>query len=242
MNRLRVAIAEMPTIRSEAIRNWLSAYPDLAVAQAASSVEEAVAIAAREKPQVVLLDLNSVPLHGAGPVDAMRRRGARVVALCSALDQSTIASVIRTGVDGYVVQIGDRDELVEVIRRVASDGHYYSTEVTQAFTDPMLAGGQFEILDAQGWELECASAVAEPREARDLGAEALMLTERERQVLSLVATGHNSQSIANGLAISVPTVRKHRENLARKLGLHNTAEATAFAIRHGILAESSNQA
>ena len=242
MPALRVAIAERPVIQADALQGWLAGIPGLCVVAAATAHEALAQAAARERAQVAVLDLNSVLLQGPEPVALMQHAGVRVIALCSSPDRSTIAGVIRAGVDGFVAQTPDRAGLAAVIRRVARDGHYIGIEVAQAFADPFLAADHYEIVDPQDWHLDSTGAHqthagdAAPDGSHDRSAGAIhTLTKRERQVLCLVATGHNSQSIAGRLVISVPTVRKHRENLARKLGLHNVAEATAFVIRNGLL-------
>lgn len=232
---LRIAIAERPVIQSDALQGWLAQSPGLRVVAAATAPEALAEAAARVQAQVAVLDLNSVLLQGSDPVALMQRAGVRVIALCSSFDRTTIAGVIRTGVDGFVAQTPGRASLEAVIQQVARDGHYFGIEVAQAFADPLLTADQYEIVDPQDWHLDSpGEQLAHTGDGVSMGALS-SLTERERQVLFLVATGHNSQSIAGRLVISVPTVRKHRENMTRKLGLHNVADVTAFAIRNGLL-------
>ena len=108
-------------------------------------------------------------------------------------------------------------------------GRCFSDEIATAFRDPALDEHDFELLDPERWEIAAVSLEAVP------AGEPGMLTQRETEILQLVAVGYSSQAIADRLFISVPTVRKHRENLMRKLGLHNTASVTAYAIAHGLI-------
>jgi DNA-binding NarL/FixJ family response regulator len=178
---------------------------------------------------VAIVDLNTVA-GAAARIDALRRAGTRVLALSSSVDPQLGAAVIRAGADGFLVAVTSFDELVDAVEALAAGRQVYGPELARAFADP--DADALEVVDASEWELDPVRT--DLNEKFDD-----TLSPRESQILRLVATGHSSQAIAVALAISVQTVRKHRENLMRKLDLHNVAEVTAFALRRNLLATPS---
>ena len=174
---------------------------------------------------VAVVDLNTAAQPVEPLVRSLCQSGARVLALASSPDAALIGAAIRAGADGFLAGVRDYDELALALENLAAGREVFGPEVTLAFADPQ--ADALEIIDATDWEIEPVRA----RQHADAP-----ISAREEQILRMVATGHSSQSIARVLRISVPTVRKHRENLMRKLGLHNIAQVTAFALRRNLLA------
>jgi DNA-binding NarL/FixJ family response regulator len=181
-----------------------------------------------EKAQVAVLDLNTAAEEPEPLIRMLRAGGTRVLVLSSSAERGVVAMAIRAGADGFLVRVADHGELARAIETIAAGRNVYGPEVALAFADP--DADLLEVVRAAEWELPPLRA-EEPQDGL-----ADTLSPRETEILRLVATGHSSQAIARSLAISVPTVRKHRENLMRKLGLHNVAEVTAFALRRELLA------
>lgn len=222
-HRLRVRVSERPVVSTAGIAHALAAH--FAIVDSGAAVE--------------VIDLNTVD----GEIDSLVRElrsrpsSPKVLVLSSRLGRDVVAAAIRAGADGFLASLSDWRELAAAIERLASGQVVYGPEVAQAFAsaDP----DDLEVIDAAFWEVESAHLRETKDDPAACGA-ALPLSPREQQILRMVATGRSSQSIANTLVISVPTVRKHRENLMRKLGLHNVAEVTAFALRQELIGEDLN--
>ena len=175
----------------------------------AADVDEAVAVVTRLVPEVVLLDVH---LPGGGGVEVMRRAGprspdTRFLALSVSDAAVDVIGVIRAGARGYVTKTITGPELVDAIERVATGDAVFS---------PRLAGF---VLDAFAGSIEVA-AVDE-----DLDR----LTEREREVMRLIARGYAYKEVAKELFISIKTVETHMSNVLRKLQLSSRHELTRWA-------------
>jgi DNA-binding NarL/FixJ family response regulator len=210
----RVQVVEKPLVQAASLARGLALHCELVAAGA----------------EVAVVDLNTAGAATQALIGGLRERGARVLALSSSAEPGLVALAIRAGADGFLVGVAGFDELAQAIEALAAGRQVYGPEVAHAFADP--DADLLEVVDAQEWELEPVRNGFDGGDA----AQSETLSPREAQILRLVATGHSSQTIADSLAISVQTVRKHRENLMRKLDLHNVAEVTAFALRRNLLA------
>jgi DNA-binding NarL/FixJ family response regulator len=187
------------------------------VAEAATS-EEALRRAQATRPQVVVLDLQ---IPGLGGVEVTRRLvaadpGVRVLILSASGEQADVLAAVKAGASGYLVKSATREEFLEAVRRTA--------EGDAVFT-PGLAGlvlGEFRRLSAGGGSARNAEPAA-PR-----------LTERETEVLRLVAKGLSYKDIAERLVLSHRTVQNHVQNTLRKLQLHNRVELVRYALQAGL--------
>jgi DNA-binding NarL/FixJ family response regulator len=184
------------------------------VVATASTGAEAVRRAAATGPRVVVLDLQMPELDG---VEATRRIIAadattRVLVLSASGEQSDVLEAVKAGATGYLVKSASRAELLDAVARTAKG---------EAVFTPGLAGlvlGEFRRLSA-------ASAAAEGRPA---------LTERETEVLRLVAKGLSYKEVAERLGISHRTVQNHVQNTLNKLQLHNRVQLVRYAIEIGL--------
>lgn len=179
----------------------------VAVVGEAADVDEAVAVVARHQPDVVLLDVH---LPGGGGVEVMRRSSApdtRYLALSVSDAAEDVIGTIRGGARGYVTKTITGPELVDAIKRV-SDG--------DAVFSPRLAGF---VLDAFSGSIEVATV------DEDLDR----LTEREREVMRLIARGYSYKEVAKELFISIKTVETHMSAVLRKLQLSSRHELTRWA-------------
>ncbi|REF34851.1 response regulator [Thermasporomyces composti] len=187
------------------------------VAEAATS-EEALRRAQATRPQVVVLDLQ---IPGLGGVEVTRRLvaadpGVRVLILSASGEQADVLAAVKAGASGYLVKSATREEFLEAVRRTA--------EGDAVFT-PGLAGlvlGEFRRLSAG----DGSARNAEPAAPR--------LTERETEVLRLVAKGLSYKDIAERLVLSHRTVQNHVQNTLRKLQLHNRVELVRYALQAGL--------
>jgi DNA-binding NarL/FixJ family response regulator len=207
VSQIRVLIVDDHAMFRSGVRSELTAHVDV-VAEAAD-VDEALAAIARDQPDVVLLDVH---LPGGGGVEVMRRLPAtgaqpRFLALSVSDAAEDVIGTIRGGARGYVTKTITGPELVSAIKRVAEGDAVFS---------PRLAGF---VLDAFAGTIEI-SAVDE-----DLDR----LTEREREVMRLIARGYSYREVAKELFISVKTVETHMSSVLRKLQLSSRHELTRWA-------------
>ena len=209
---LRVAIAEDHAILRDGLRALLAKEGDIDLCGEAADGHGAVEMAARERPDVLVLDIGLPGLNG---VDALRRIRAAtprtaVVVLSMHASPSIVRAALRAGASGYVVKGRGVADLLAAVRAAASGDAFFSPEVARIVRDESLRAPAHD---------------ADPFEA---------LTPREREVLALVARGRTSKEIAAALGLSAKTVEGHRERLREKLGLRTTADLVRFAIEHGL--------
>jgi DNA-binding NarL/FixJ family response regulator len=211
--RLRVVVVDDHAMFRTGVKAELATAVD--VVAEAENVDQAIAAIEREKPDVVLLDVH---LPGGGGVEVLRRVSTRLpevnfLALSVSDAAEDVVAVIRGGARGYVTKSITGDELVAAIRRV-SDG--------DAVFSPRLAGF---VLDAFAGQIEVASV------DEDLDR----LTEREREVMRLIARGYAYKEVASELFISIKTVETHVSSVLRKLQLSSRHELTRWASERRLL-------
>jgi len=215
---IRVVIADDHAVVRDGLRALVDAQPGLAVVGEAADGDEAHRRACELAPDVLLLDLS---MPGGGGADAAERirkdcPRVRVLALTMHEERGYVTRLLRAGAAGYVLKRTASAELVRAIRAVAAGGTY---------VDPSLAGA---LLAEPGPRWEAAGA-------RPAGA--AELTQREAEVLRLVARGHSNKEVGAALAISVKTVETHKANAMAKLGLAGRAALVRFALDQEWLAD-----
>ncbi len=198
------------------LRRLLEAEEDLTVEDEAGSSHDAVRLARLHKPDVILLD---VVMPGGSGLDAIPEilaasPDSRILALSMQDDPTYVRQAFASGASGYVLKEAADDELLLAVREVAAGRRH---------VDPQL-----------GARLAAADAVAQAEEETD------PLSDREREVLRLLALGYTNQEISKQLFISVRTAETHRARIMQKLGLTTRAELVRNAIRRGLLQEESD--
>jgi len=207
--RLRVLLADDHRMLREALRLVLE--PECEIVGEAASGEDAVAIALKSRPDVVVLDLN---MPGIGGLDAAhqlaKRAPATKVLILSQYedDEYVIEALSDAHVAGYMTKADAAVELLQAVRAIHAGKRYLSAAVMPAVLNRLKPSG---------------------------GTAAISLTARERQVLKLVGEGATSKTIASRLGISPKTAQIHRANLMAKLGVHSTAGVVRYAIRHKLI-------
>lgn len=212
--KIRVLIADDHTILREGIRSLLEREPDIEVVGEAADGAEAVAKVDQLRPDAVLLDVGMPNMNG---IEATRRIKAKHPDICVLIlsmhdDEEYVRPLMQSGASGYVLKRSATTDLV-VALRAAVRGH--------TVLAPELARSAFGSERPQA-----APAKAETYDN---------LTQREVEVLRLIAEGLTNQEIADKLVISVKTVQAHRANIMEKLDLHDAVELTKYAIRKGII-------
>ncbi len=210
--RIRILVADDHEVVRRGVRSILEAVPGFEVCGEAATGPEAVRLATRLKPKVVVLDISMPQLNAleATPRILQAVPGAEVIILTVHESAQLVREILAVGARGYVLKSDAGHELVGAVRSVQQHKSFISPRVSQ--------------LALQSWI-----------ESRKSPAKSNSLTPREREVLRLVATGKSNKEVSTSLGISVTTVETHRTNLMRKLGLHSVAELVRYAVRHQLV-------
>lgn len=216
---IRVVLCDDHAMMREGVRHVLSATPGFQVVGEAASGREAVEVAGRMQPDVVVLDISMPEGSGLEVLEELRRRApaARVLVLSVHDDTEYVLQSVRAGAAGYLRKDTTPDNLRMAVRAIAAGNGWFSPEVARHLSAA--------IRD----DTAPAPAVA------TVPAEAELLTAREREVLVCVARGLTNKQAAAELGISTRTVETHRDNLMRKLGIRTVAGLTKFALDSGLL-------
>lgn len=213
---IRILLADDHAIVREGVRHIVDREGDMTVVGEAADGHEAVALTEQLKPDVVLMDLTMPGLGGLDATTILQERfpEVRVLVLTMHEGQEYFFQVLKAGASGYVLKGASSAELLAAIRAVHQGDVYIQPPVAKRL-------------------------VADYLRHIDSGEEKAQydgLTERERQILRLIAEGSTSQRIAEALVLSVNTVNTHRRHIMEKLNLHNRADLIRYAVRKGLVA------
>ncbi len=213
MNKIRILLVDDHAVLRAGIHILLETQPDLEIIGEAGDGREAVMRARELQPDVILLDIAMPGLDGLTAAREIKSAcpQARILVLTQHENKEYVLPALKLGASGYVLKRSEGEELITAIRTVYAGG---------IFLDPAIAGA------VVGEITRDRNAETDPFDS---------LSEREREVLVMLARGDTYQQIAETLFISPKTVDYHRTNLMRKLGLNNRAELTRFAIQRGLL-------
>jgi two-component system response regulator NreC len=213
--KIHVLLADDHTILRAGLRMMLDAQPDIEVVGEASDGRQALAEALRLQPDLVLMDITMPEMNGIEATRQIKRAldTTRVLILTMHENEEYLFQVLRAGASGYILKEAAGTELISAIRIVYA-GRFYMSPSAQS----MMVGDYLQRVRS-GEERDSYSA----------------LTEREREILKLVAEGHTNNQIAERLFISPKTVDTHRTHIMDKLNLHSRAELVKYAMRRGLL-------
>ncbi len=215
MEKIKVLIADDHAIVREGIRMILSLQDDIEVVGEAADGKEAIEKGLSLAPDVILMDIAMPGLGGLeATVEVLKSRPQSKVLVLTQYDNTEyIYRFLKAGAVGYVLKKAVGSDLVAAIRAVS---------IGKAFIDPLVA------------DKVIRGFLDKPETAAD---EVLYekLSDREKQVLKLVAEGHTMQQIADDLSLSIKTVMTHRTNIMEKLSIHNRTELIKYAIRIGLV-------
>jgi len=215
MQKIEVLIVDDHTLVRDGIRALLALIADIKVVGEAANGREALEKVKKLAPDVVLMDLAMPIMTGLEATRRIRKRFPRtkVLVLTQYEDKEYIIPTIEAGARGFISKAAAFSELASAIQAVYQGG---------SFLSPMAAAAVVE---------ECQQKVAIEGEKDSYQH----LTDREREMLKLVAEGYTAKEIADMLVISLRTVETHKTNLMKKLNIHNKADLIRFAIRKGII-------
>jgi len=223
---IRVLLVDDHAILREGIRYLLSASGEVEVVGEAQDGLEALEMVEQLKPDAVLMDIAMPRMNGIEATKELKKRHPDLPVLILSMYDSEeyVLPILRAGAAGYVLKRAAAQELVSALKAVTSG---------QVILHPDVARTVMDNLQAQGGSAPAPSP--EPRSTSAAHAQLEQLTEREREVLTLIAHGLTNQQIAEKLFISIKTVQAHRANLMEKLDLHDAVELTKFAIKTGLI-------
>ncbi|MGP3962883.1 response regulator [Nonomuraea sp. 3N208] len=204
---IRVLIADDHPVVRQGLRTFLDLQDDITVVGEAGDGAQAVELVAELAPDVLLLDLKMPVLDGLGTLERLSGTATKVVVLTSVSDRGDVGPAMRAGASGFLYKDVDPTALVQAVRAVH--------------------GGQVLLAP------EAAEAMLSTAGAPDVPAP-VPLTDREREVLALIAAGRSNREIARSLAVAEKTVKTHVSNVLMKLGVQDRTQAALYAVRHGL--------
>jgi DNA-binding NarL/FixJ family response regulator len=212
---IKVLIAEDHEIVRAGLRVLISADPELEIAGETNNGQAAVRLARKLQPDVVLMDLAMPKGNGLEASRDISRQvpSSKVLVLSAYHDEEMVQRAMEAGACGYMTKHSAADELLSAIRQVGQGKIYYSPAIASRLRARRLKGG------APGGGVSTAPT----------------LTPREQEVLELIAQGQPNKQIAGNLGVSIKTVEKHRQAVMDKLGIHEIAGLTRYALDKGII-------
>jgi two-component system, NarL family, response regulator NreC len=210
-----VLLADDHGIVRRGLRSLLETEPGLTVAAEAADGLEALRLCEEHKPDLLIVDVGMPKLNG---IDVAARaqkldRPPKVIILSMHSDESYIIRALGAGARAYLLKDATDEDLLPAVRAVAAGKPYFSPAVTAVLVEDYVRRLQ----------------------SRGLTDSYHLLTDREKEVLQLLAEGRSNKEVATVLDLSLSTVETHRANLMQKLNLHNTAEVVLYAVRKGII-------
>ncbi|MFA5554816.1 MAG: response regulator transcription factor [Phycisphaerae bacterium] len=209
----RILIADDHKITRQGLRSLLESDRELEVVAEAQNGREAVTLARQIEPDVIIMDVSMPDLNG---VEATRRiisdnKNVKVIALSMHSDTLFVSEMLKSGAVGYLLKDCAFEELLQAIKTVIDGKTYLSPSISNVVVDDYLH-----------------------RLAKSHVLEIDVLTDREREVLQLLAEGQSTKQIAIKLHVSAKTIETHRRQIMNKLDLHTVAELTKYAVRKGL--------
>jgi DNA-binding NarL/FixJ family response regulator len=212
---IRILIADDHGIVRQGLRSVLSRDPNFEIVGEAADGRETVALAGKLSPHVVIVDIAMPELNG---IEAASQIGKdhpeiRIIILSMHSDETYVIRALNAGAKGYLLKDSAEVDVVRAVHAVYRGKPFFSPEIAQVLLEDYVRSLQQKHLQ-DSYEL---------------------LTEREKQVLNLLAHGKSNKEVAASLDLSINTVETHRNSLMKKLNLHNTAEIVLYAVRKKIV-------
>jgi DNA-binding NarL/FixJ family response regulator len=211
---LRVLLADDHVTVRHGLKLLIDSQPDMKVVSEASDGQTALKRALELKPDVVVMDISMPGMNGLVATRQLKQLqpDAAIVTLTRHGDDAYLQELLRAGVSGYVLKQSAPAELIQAIRAAAAGGQYLDSSLTSRVTAGFLA-----------------------REGKPLGKAGVTVSQRESDVLRLIASGYSNKEIAAQLNLSVKTIEAHKANAMRKLGLSGRIDIVKYAVLQGWL-------
>jgi two-component system, NarL family, nitrate/nitrite response regulator NarL len=208
---IKIILADDHPIVREGIRARLATQPNMKIVAEAENGTEAIKRVQEHSPAIVLMDINMPDMNGleATKIIVAKSPKTKVLVLSMHQDREYVVEIMRSGARGYVLKSSPPNELIRAIELVHAGEAFFSPGISRVLLN------------------ELSRPVQRPAVAN--------LSDREKEVLRLIASGLSNKEIADKLGVGVRTVETHRERLMRKLDIHSVAGLTKFAIAEGVL-------
>jgi len=215
MTPLRIVIVDDHAVVRRGVRALLESQPGWEVIAEATTGREAVDVARRLQPDIVVMDISLPELNGLEATRQIRKETSRTEVLVLTMHhaEELARNVLQAGARGYVLKSDADDNLIAAIESLRQHKPFLTSAVTEFVLDDFLRHGN----------------------TNDEVATATLLTAREREIVQLLAEGKSNKDAATALGISVKTIEAHRANLMRKLHLRSVSELVRYAIRNRIV-------
>ncbi len=215
MKKTRVLLADDHGVVRKGLRFVLESEPDLEVAGEAADGRQAVDMATSLRPDVVVMDIAMPHLNGIDATGQIVREQPEtaVIILSMHSGEEYVVRALATGAKGYLLKDSAEEDIVRAIHTVCAGKPFFSPDIAKTMLDDYVRGLQ-------------ARAAADSYE---------LLTDREKEILQLLAQGKTNKDVAGLLNLSTYTVETHRTHIMQKLNLHNTAELVLYAVRKKII-------
>jgi two-component system response regulator NreC len=214
--KIRILVADDHDIVRKGLRFVLERQQDMEIVGEAADGRQAVQMAEELNPSIVLMDIAMPQLNGIDAAAQILKRNPdiRVIILSMYADEEFLVRALTAGIKGYLVKDSVEADLVRAVRAVASGRSFFSPVIAQALAEDYV------------------------RQLQNKGVQDSyeLLTDREREILQLLAEGKSNKEVATILSVSPYTVETHRTHLMQKLNLHNTADIVLYAVRKKIVA------
>lgn len=215
MKKVKLLVADDHKIFRQGIKKLLEEEPDLQVVGEAADGREAVKKATELKPDVILMDIAMANLNGLEATKQIKKvlPDVKVIMLTMHKNEEYVLHSFQVGASGYILKEGAVEELVTAIRSIHQDKSVLSPAISKTLIDAYLR------------KMETGKTET-PFD---------LLTDREREVLQLIAEGYTNREVAKSLFISVKTVEAHRAHIMQKLNIHEIARLVKYAIQKGLV-------
>jgi len=217
MSKISIILADDHAVLRGGLRLMLNTQEDMEVVGEAADGEEAIRLCKEKEPDIILLDLNMPGISGLEAIEEIKQvnPGTKILALTMHDDEGYLRKALKSGCSGYILKKAADVELISAIRAVNRGEVYLDPSLVRHLVNDFIG------LPEQN----------EPQHAKPSGA----LSEREDEVLRLIALGYTNRQIADELFLSVKTVETHKSKIKEKLNIRSRSDLVRYAIQNGLL-------
>jgi DNA-binding NarL/FixJ family response regulator len=214
-SKKKMLIVEDHQLLREGLKTMISAFENIEIVGEADDGLDAIRKVRKIQPDIILLDLSMPKMDGISIMKEVKSQFPDIKILVLTIHEVDhyVLEAFDSGADGYCIKNASRKELELAIKSVINGQRYVSPGITSKILEGYIEGHK-KLKEKSTWDT---------------------VTQREREILKLIAEGYLNKEIAEFLNISVKTVEKHRANIMKKLNLHNVASLTAYAIERGLI-------
>jgi two-component system, NarL family, response regulator NreC len=215
MEKIRVFLVDDHTVVRQGLRRILESDDEIEIVGEAGDGRTAIDLVQKLRPHVVVMDVAMPELNGIEATRQILKRveSAKILVLSMHGDDVYVRQALKAGARGYLLKDSEDLDLIKAVKAIRAGGSFFSPPVSKVVLSGYL-GDKAEGMEEDG---------------------VARLTDREREVLQLIAEGKTNKEVAHALSVSVNTVETHRKHIMEKLDLHNTAELVRFAINKKIV-------